>query len=294
MRTRTLRRTGLVTLLGAAAALVAACNPVDTTTLPLGDKVTSTAPTVGKVWSCTTNFTGEDGRGGGGAGTDGPWIDNARKTWDKQAKPTVSGAVTWPSVFQVTATGSGTTLTGNGLPSTPTGVFPVQPTDPAYAYDRNPNSIKAVAIQASLPTPAVAPSASCVGGMIGYSVLGVPIFSAFDAEGRDAPAHEVEDACDGHPQKDGRYHFHALSRCYTAPSWADPGLFGYALDGFGIYVERDVTGDLPATSTLDACHGRTSTVTWHGQQVSMYHYVATEDFPYLVGCFRGTPVQQRP
>jgi hypothetical protein len=22
----------------------------------------------------------------------------------------------------------------------------------------------------------------------------------------------------------------------------------------------------------------------------MYHYVATPDFPYLVGCYRGTPI----
>jgi hypothetical protein len=130
----------------------------------------------------------------------------------------------------------------------------VQASDPAYQYDRNPNAIKAVAIQASLPTPAVASQPSCVGGMIGYSVLGVPIFSAFDAEGRDAPAHGVQDGCDGHPQKDGQYHFHSLSRCYSSPSWADPGLFGYAL----------------------------------------YHDVATEDLPYLVGWCRGTPVQQRP
>ena len=42
-----------------------------------------------------------------------------------------------------------------------------------------------------------AASPSCVGGTIGVSVLGVPIYSAFDAGGRDAAAHEVQDECDG-------------------------------------------------------------------------------------------------
>ena len=29
---------------------------------------------------------------------------------------------------------------------------------------------------------------------------------------------------------------------------------------------------------------------WHGNKVSMYHYVLTEEYPYTVGCFKGTPV----
>ena len=36
--------------------------------------------------------------------------------------------------------------------------------------------------------------------------------------------------------------------------------------------------------------GRTSEITWHGNRTTMYHYVATADFPYLVSCYRGTPV----
>jgi len=120
--------------------------------------------------------------------------------------------------------------------------------------------------------------------------LGVPIFSAFDAVGRDAAAHEVQDACDGHPEMTGQYHYHSLSRCWADAPGFDPGLFGYALDGFGIYVERDAAGNLPSSADLDECHGRTSEITWHGQKVDMYHYVATADFPYLVACFRGTPI----
>ena len=65
------------------------------------------------------------------------------------------------------------------------GVFPVASSDPAYAYDRNPNSIKGYTLSVELPEPKLAASPSCVGGTIGVSVLGVPIYSAFDASSRD-------------------------------------------------------------------------------------------------------------
>jgi hypothetical protein len=29
---------------------------------------------------------------------------------------------------------------------------------------------------------------------------------------------------------------------------------------------------------------------WDGKVVSMYHYVMTDEYPYSIGCFRGTPV----
>ncbi len=89
----------------------------------------------------------------------------------------------------------------------------------------------------------------------------------------------------------GQYHFHGLSPC-----WRDSALsrrthlIGWALDGFGIYVEYDPGGRLVSSAELDACHGRTSTVDWDGKEVRMYHYDATLDFPYLIGCFRGTPI----
>ena len=67
-------------------------------------------------------------------------------------------------------------------------------------------------------------------------------------------------------------------------------LVGYALDGFGIYVVKDAAGNLPANAALDACHGTTSLVRWNGKQARIYHYVATLEYPYSVGCFHGTPI----
>jgi len=288
-------------VVGACALAVAGCasakkSPTAATTLttvissstalPLGDGKYSTSAMKGSVYSCITQFNG------GGAFRDGPWIDSAAKTWDATRKISVAGAVHQRSTFSGQATSTAERLIGNGLPSTPTGVFPVAADDPAYQYDRNPNTISGYSLDVTFPrNPTIAASPTCVGGTIGVSVLGAPIYSAFDALGRDAAAHEVQDACDGHPERTGQYHFHSRSSCFTGSvAGFDPGLFGYALDGFGIYVEKDAEGQTPTSAELDECHGRTSAVTWHGTPVSIYHYVATDDFPYLVACYRGTPI----
>jgi hypothetical protein len=114
-----------------------------------------------------------------------------------------------------------------------------------------------------------------------------------DASGRDAGAHETQDACDGHPQGQGIYHYHTYSPCLSTKASQRPGsstLVGYALDGGGIYLERDDHGNLPADADLDACQGRTSAITWDGKRVVMYHYDVTLEYPYTVGCYHGTPV----
>ena len=35
-------------------------------------------------------------------------------------------------------------------------------------------------------------------------------------------------------------------------------------------------------------------ITWDGEKVTMYHYHATHEFPYTVGCYRGTAINIRP
>src|SRR4249919_3337168 len=111
----------------------AASGSVNLSRLLLGDKryVTS-GPRKGWVWSCQSRFTG------GGAFPDGPWIDGS--TWDATAKIAVRGTVRWSSSFRDTLSGSSLVLAGNGLPPHVTGTFPISSSDPAYAYDRNPNS----------------------------------------------------------------------------------------------------------------------------------------------------------
>ncbi len=256
--------------------------------IPLGDGKVSTTPQVGYVDSCTTNFKG------GGARHAGSWINTTAATWDSQTKTAVEGSVTWPSAsYTVTTSGSNRIITTNDLPGgLPTGIFPIRQTDPAYQYDTNPNHIGVQSLSYSLPlNPIAAGTPSCLGlGAIGVMDDGVLLYDALDAAGRDAVAHETQDSCDGHPDGQERYHYHDVSTCIQRTATGSSTLVGYALDGYGIYVERDAKGNLPTDADLDACHGRTSPVMWNGKLTTIYHYDATLEYPYTVGCYHGTPV----
>ncbi|HTM69109.1 MAG TPA: YHYH protein, partial [Candidatus Binatia bacterium] len=116
------------------------------------------------------------------------------------------------------------------------------------------------------------------------SVTGVPIFNGFDAGGRDAVAHELQDGCGGHPQSSGIYHYHGGSGCVAT---GDSELFGYAFDGFGIFSNLE-DGRSLTNADLDECHGHSHEITWNGERPTLYHYHLTKEFPYTVGCFKGT------
>jgi hypothetical protein len=259
---------------------------LDPHALPLGDGKVSTSPSRGFVFSCNTEFRGA------GAQHAGDWIHGS--TWDPTRKLSVQGDVAWPdATFSVTTASNERRITGNGLPIRhTTGVFPVSRTDPAYAIDRNPNAIATQQIAFSLPlSPAAAATPQCVPmGMIGVALNGVAIFNALDAAGLDAVAHEVQDRCSGHPERNGQYHYHGPTACLPAAK-SNNALIGYALDGFGIFSMYDERGKELTNADLDECHGRVSRIMWDGKEVSMYHYVLTREYPYTVGCFRGAPVR---
>ncbi len=263
------------------------------TSLPIGDGRRSTAPESGAVFACQTTFGPA-----GGAFRDGPWI-RSDGTWDPSAKLHVQGDVRWPNAqFSSSVQGAIRAITTNGVPANVgTGTFPVDAADPAYQYDRNPNTITPRVTTYTVPAaPAAAAAPSCVNmGAIGVLLDGVALFNALDAQGRDAAAHEILDTCDGHPERTGQYHRHTVPSpsCLLAQRREPSTLVGYALDGFGIFVERHPDGRLLTNADLDGCHGRTSPVAWDGATapVPMYHYVATLEYPYTVGCFKGAPTR---
>jgi YHYH protein len=265
---------------------------VNPAALPLGDGKVTTSPQVGYVDSCTTSFKG------GGARHAGSWINTANNTWDSETKVAVQGSVSWPSAnYSQNTTPTSRVLTTNDFPqNNPTGIFPISRTDPAYQYDTNPNHIGSQSLSYTLPlNPSAAANPSCVSlGPIGILNDGVVFFNALDDGGRDAVAHETQDLCDGHPNGQEMYHYHDVPSCIRAKATGSETLVGYALDGYGIYVERDAAGNLPTDADLDACHGRTSPVMWNGQMTNIYHYDATLEYPYTVGCFHGTPIATRP
>ncbi len=266
-----------------SAALAHSPNPHK---LPLGDGKHSSGPKAGYIWACHTDPNGH------GAQVDGPWIDKAAGTFDITRKAVVDGAVTWPHSFKIAVSGAKRIITWDDLPDYPTGKFPIARSDDAYRYDRNPNHIKRQSMKITLPlNPQLAARPSCAPGAVGVLLTGVALFNALDAPGRDAVAHETQDACQGHPQESGVYHNHNVSVCALKELDSASGpskLIGYAIDGFGIYGPRDENGSTLSSADLDACHGITSPVEWNGKRVTMYHYVATLDFPYDIGCLRGS------
>lgn len=258
--------------------------------LPLGDGKLSFAPLRGHIYSCQTSFTA------GGAFRDGPWIQGG--WWYPDGKIRVGGSVPWPQArFREEHYDDTRVLKGNGLPlNQTTGIYPVRADDEAYHYDRNPNYILAQALSLELPLlPMPAKRPSCVPmGIIGVTLTGVGIFNALDGAGRDAAAHEIQDKCNGHPERRGLYHYHNWSDCI--PDSGGPGkghseLVGYMLDGHGIFGPYGEGGKLLTNADLDACHGHQHVVDWNGRKMAIYHYHFTMEFPYSVGCFVGTPLQ---
>jgi hypothetical protein len=117
------------------------------------------------------------------------------------------------------------------------------------------------------------------------------IFDALDASGQDAPAHEIVDGCGGHPAPGGVYHYHALPSCLAiGPVTAHSRRIGWAYDGFPVYGPRGPGGVYMRNADLDACHGHTHAIVLDGRRMRLYHYHATIEYPYTLGCFRGVPV----
>lgn len=265
----------------------AAPGSVVVTALPLGDgHLSTTTASVGTLFACQAGDPN-----GPGAPVVGPWIHGS--TWNLSEKVVVQGDVKWPTAkFTVNVSGSQRIITTNDLPvGFGTGTFPIATNDPAAQYDRNPNSISSSqSVTLTLPTaPKASASPNCLnGGAIGVLLNGVLLYNAVDAQGRDAVAHEEQDLCQGHPQQQGQYHYHEVPTCLRDNATGSSTVVGWANDGYPIVVERDTAGNLPNNGDLDACHGRTSPVGIDGAVTTTFHYDATLEFPYTIGCFHGT------
>lgn len=164
----------------------------------------------------------------------------------------------------------------DGIPDHETGKFPnptnpnaIQPQNYAFRIPRHPTPGKEIT---KLPM-----------GPIGVALNGVPFYNPYTAEGMDAAKNEVFDACCGHPDPMGRYHYHIYPKCQKTPfAKADPTqhspLIGYAFDGYGIYGPLGAGGVAP--KDLDECNG-------HTDDARGYHYHVTSQFPYILGGYRG-------
>jgi hypothetical protein len=215
------------------------------------------------------------------------------------------------SVFSMTTdTVAGTrSFSGNGLPSTKMGTYPVQSGTAAYPYyNALPGSltdpeytadligIKPYEIKSTLPlNPTETGYHGIASLIVGITLTGTVwhIEYANDAsENWVSPIQALpNDQCFGHPYNE-QYHIHGYSwKCF--PNQGTSGqspVVGFALDGFPITGPRAADGHMMTNAELDQCHGTTSEITMPGNEGKKvtYHYVLNREYPYSVGCFRGT------
>ena len=182
----------------------------------------------------------------------GPWLNVVAGTWDSTTKLAVNGNVSWPTAkYHEVVRGGNRVLTSNNLPvDIRSGTFPIASDDPTYAYDRLPGRIAATDTVVTLvETGTIASKPSCVNdGAVGMIRNGVRIFSAVDARGEDAVAHESPDLCQGHPAMTAHQH-HNVPSCIRDAAAGPSTVVGWATDGFPIVVERDPSGALPPMPT---------------------------------------------
>jgi len=181
-------------------------------------------------------------------------------------------------------------IESQGYPNHPTAIFP---------NSGNPNSIRVQDFTFRLPLePRLAESITRLPmGPVGTAVNGVVFFNPFEQGGMNAVEGYSEvwlDACCGHPQQTGVYHYHKYPVCVKSP-FKDDGrqhspIIGFAWDGIPIHGPYEADGvmarDLdslaaPPAPPLDVCNG-------HEDPIRGYHYHATPGrFPYILGGYRG-------
>lgn len=265
----------------------ALCNDAagsDCTKLHLGDAFFSTSgATRGSMYSCIAKNPNAPGSNSSKI----TWINTAAGTWNILEKPWLPAATGTPSAgtFAMTVSGSRSIQVNNLPVDQRIGNWPMTAYPLLTAIDPNPGipAAKNFSFDFVLsPSPAAVPTCLSLGA-IGVTLNGVVLYNAADARGDDAVAHEIVDVYGGHPAASD-YHYHFIPERLDGNRLTDghSGIVGYIRDGFPIYGYYGAGGVRVSNADLDECHG-------HAHGTLGYHYHATLDYPYTVGCYRGTP-----
>jgi hypothetical protein len=262
----------------------------DCSTLRLGDEfLTTYLPANGYLYSCS----GANPNAPGSTESKITWIDFTEKTWNFFKKLWLpAGAFDSPTgTYTETTMGNQRSISINNLPvDGMIGDWPMTNYPELTDIDRNPGVPTAADLSFTYPvTPSEAASPSCLSlGAIGVTTNGVVIYNAADARGEDAVAREIVDALGGHPAR-SEYHYHFIPERLDDKFLSDghSAIVGYINDGFPLYGYRGENGIEMSNEGLDLCHGHS-----HGDLG--YHYHATIEYPYTVGCYKGNPVPSSP
>ena len=130
-------------------------------------------------------------------------------------------------------------------------------------------------------------------GLIGLIISGAALFNPYEGGGGVALDGNFDlngvffiDACNGHPQNQGAYHYHGVPYCITDVidvAGDHSTMIGVLLDGFPIYGPQDNGGDAP--TDLDECHGHVGSTPEFPDGI--YHYHLIESDEYSVPCYHG-------
>ncbi len=237
-----------------------------------------------------------------------PWVQGQKVM--ASTIPFVEGAVNWKDVpnahpeFKTWVQNGQRHFKGNGIPNHPTGVFPVDPTTAAYPYyaaapAEGYSSAAAIPIgpydlDVTVPAnPVYSDTPACISDLVTGVVTQTGAVwhanIAYAGVWVDPIAALPVDKCWGHPYNT-QYHYHGYSwKCFPRQGEAreHSPLFGYAMDGFGIYGPRGDDGKWLKNEDLDECHGHFGYIEWDGQWTTMYHYHLNNEYPYGPGCYRG-------
>ena len=119
---------------------------------------------------------------------------------------------------------------------------------------------------------------------LGVAINGVIIAGPFDSQNKIAAYNRQIDQCASHSDKEGMYHYHFAPLCLTNANGEKIALdtkshIGWSFDGVRIFGLADRYNHLPE---LDQCNGH--------QHDGEYHYHATVDYPFFMGCYKANPV----
>jgi len=254
--------------------------------LRLGDEfLTTSQPATGYLYSCSS----ANPNAPGSRESKITWIDFAARTWNFYKKWWLPSGAFDPETgsYVETTVGNQRSIAINNLPvDGMIGDWPMTNYRELTEVDGNPGLPVAGDVSFTYPIDAKESSSPhCLSlGAIGVTINGVVIDNAADGRGEDAVAREIVDVFGGHPAG-SNYHYHFIPERLDNNSLNDghSGIVGYINDGFPLYGYRGQGGAEMSNEDLDLCHG-------HSHSGLGYHYHSTIEYPYTVGCYKGSPV----
>lgn len=188
-------------------------------------------------------------------------------------------------------------LNPTGAPGTPVAEYTIDQfdiVDSAEFFTESPINTEITTRPVYSDTPTDTPL-----GRIGVTLSGAQLFNDYENHERSIVAMDDNfihdhaaflDECNGHALNDGTsYHYHGIPVCLTVDLDVEGDhsyMFGVLEDGFPVYANQDISGNIIGDDDLDDCSGHFGTTPEFPDGIYHYHLTADEA-PYSVDCYHG-------